>query len=366
MRALPIIRARWASFAALLAISALLLGACASSEPAAEPDTEDEQTQTEPAAAQTNDAGDDGTEGEDADDEEPTEVIDVKWGGASGPSQAGLRDAVIKDRGLDEKHGLNLDITALAPDQSELAVLTGQVDVGFLPLISWANAVAEGEDLVVLDLTSHNHGALLVPEDSDYQTVEDLIGKKIATLNPVSSMYTSTQVILSQMGLDWPEQFEVISGPPPALTSFIESGEVDAIVHFEPNVCRLISTGNYRIIWGLDEQWQELTGDSLPLTGFVARRDWLEENPDVAERIRDMGRDLGETISGNPEIIAEYAELLGLETEEEINCASERMAPQYEPFSEEESLETAGLFLDSAVEEGIIEAYPDQIFVWEK
>lgn len=360
MRARQKIRARWAPVAASFAISALLLAACASDEPEAAP------TESEEAAADPTDAASDPDTETEAADDEPMELIDVRWGGASGPSQAGLRDAIITDRDLDEKHGLNLDITALAPDQAELAVLTGQVDVGFLPLISWANAVAEGEDLVVLDLTSHNHGALLVRADSEYETVDDLVGGTIATLNPVSSMYTSTQVILSQMGIAWPDDFEVLSGPPPALIGFIESGEVDAIVHFEPNVCRLVSSGNYRLIWGLDEQWQELTGNSLPLTGFVARRSWLEENPGVADRIREMGRDLGDTIAGNPEVIAEYADLLELEGEEQINCAMERMAPQYEPFSEEESIETASLFLDTAVDEGIIEDYPDTIFSWQE
>lgn len=351
----------WVPVAVVLTISALLLSACTGD---GEPDTEAADTDESAAAADEPGQGEDVEPG-DGGDGSPSEIIDVRWGSDADPSQAGLRDAVIKDRDLDSRHGLNLEVTALAPDEAEPAVLTGQVDVGFLPLTSWANAVVEGEDLVVLDLTSHNDGALLVRSESEFATVEDLRGGTIASLDPMSNMYTSTQVVLSRMGIGWPDEFEVVSAAPSGLSSYIHSGEADAIVQLEPYVCQLLAVGHYRVIFGLDEQWQELTGNWLPLTGLVAKRSWLDENPGVADRIRAMARDLGSTISENPEIIAEYADLLELEDDAGIDCAQERMAPQYTPFSEEESVETARQFLDTAVDEGIIGGHPDEIFVWE-
>lgn len=337
----------------VVAILAMLLAACGGGS--------DGGSNTEGSAG-----GGQGTEasGDAGGDDEPTssdEVIPVTFGASAGTSAIGLLANVIKGEGIDTEHGLDMQISEFAPDQAEQAILTGQVDTGFFALVSWAKVQNEGEDVALLAPLMENHGAVLVPKDSPAQSLEDLKGKRIATLSPVSGLYTSMQVLAAELGLSWEEDFEVISGPPPGLVAFLENGEVDAIVHFEPTVSQLLATDKYRAVMTPSEAWQEQTGEPLFMLGVAAQQSWVDENPEAAQRVVDTIRDATTRLSENPDLIEKYQEELQL-SDDEIAIAKERMSGIYIPEPAEELQEDVRMILDRSVELGVIEGYPDQVF----
>lgn len=353
-------RRRWRSLPVLLAtILAMLLAACGGgsddasssdgqatdSEPTESTETDD-ATQAETSPEASTPAGD---------------PIQISFGASAGTSAIGLLANVIKGEGIDREHGLDMQISEFAPDQAEQAILTGQVDTGFFALVSWAKVQNEGEDVALLAPLMENHGAVLVREDSDVQSLEDLEGRRIATLSPVSGLYTSMQVLAAELGLSWEEDFEVISGPPPGLVAFLENGDVDAIVHFEPTVSQLLSTGNYRVVMTPSDAWEEQTGAPLFMLGVAAQQSWVDENAEAAQRLVDVIRDATTRLSEDPGLIENYQDELEL-SDEEIAIAKERMSGIYIPQPAEELDEDVRTILDRSVELGVIDDYPEDIF----
>lgn len=289
-------------------------------------------------------------------------TISIDFAASSGASSTGLLASVIKDEGLDAKHGLNLRIREFSPDQSEQALLTGQVDAGFFGVVSLAKIRSEGRDLVFLAPLQTNHGAVIVQKDSPYRSLQSLKGREIATLEPVSGLYTTMQVLASELGLSWERDFKLVSAPPPGLIAFIEKGEVDAIVHFEPNTSKLLATDKYRDVMDLSKAWEERTGEPLFMLGLAASGAWVEDNPEAARRLTATIRETTRLLSRDEELIARHLRQFDLEPEV-VDVAKKRMSEIYISESTESSADNARMILERAKELGIIEEVPDPIFV---
>lgn len=290
------------------------------------------------------------------------EVLEVSFGASGMPSSIGLLAAIIRDENLDERHGLNMTFREFAPDQAEQAILTGQVETGFFAPVALANVREEGQDVVFLRALQANHGAVIVRDDSDYESLEDLRGQTIATLSPVSGLYTSMQVLAAEIGLDWENDFNLVSGPPPGLIGFIETGEVEAIVHFEPNVSSLLASGNYRAVMTPTEAWEEETGVPLFMLGLTAREAWVRDNPEAASRLVALFDELLELIDSDPDIIRNYQEDLGLD-DDAMDIAVERMAEIYITEHVSEIEDNVQHILERSLELGVIDEMPDTVFM---
>lgn len=324
---------------------ALLVAACAGDDVAEE------------ATAPADDGTVAPTDGEEA--EEVGEPTPVRLGASGGSSSTGLLARVMKDREIDLGCGVEFEVSEFSPDQAEQAVLTGQVQAGFFPYLSYADRVAEGiEEIVLLGPVQAHHGALIVRADSEYEALEDLRDQKVATLNPVSSMYTGMQLLAAERGIDWPGDFEVISGPPPGLIGFIEAGEVEAIITFDPPVSSLLATGDYREILALNSEYEELTGDPLHAFGVAVRRELVEDDPAAAQGVLCAFQEVQALMTTESEVIAEYQEVLGL-SDEAVEIATERLADIYITESPEEAEPEVRRQLELAAELGIIAGVPE-------
>lgn len=336
----------------------LFVTGCASGEP------------SPPDAAENGETDDPTTDSEDsppdeAATEDSEELTTVRYGSSGPPGAMGLLTTIITDLGIDADNGIQLETSEFAPDQAETALLTGQVDVGFFALLSAVNTRAEGQDLVFLRGLQANHGGLLVKADSPYESLEDLVGEKVATLNPVSGIYTSMQVLAAEIGLDWEQDFELLSAPPPGLVTLIETGEVEAILHFEPTVSSMTSGGDYRAIMIPNDVWREQTGGPLFMLGLATRQSWLDENPDVAARVVASFDEVLQSIADDPSIIEDYNDdWLNLE-DDVLEQYIQRMSGMFVSESNEEIQENVERILSRAAELGAIEEAPpfDELFV---
>ena len=336
-------------------LALLLLTACASEDPSTPEAAEDESSEEAPTEEEES-APDEDAEAEDA--EASDELAVVNYGTSGPPGAMGLLTTMITDLGIDEDNGIQLETSQFAPDQAESALLTGQVDVGFFALLSAVNTRAEGQDIVFMRGLQANHGGLLVKADSPYESLEDLKGEKVATLNPVSGIYTSMQVLAAELGLDWEEDFELLSAPPPGLVTLIETDEVEAILHFEPTVSRMTQSGDYRAIVIPNDVWREQTGGPLFMLGLATRQAWLDENPDLAARVVASFDEVLQRIEEDPSIIADYNdEWLELE-DEVLDQYIERISGMIVAESNDEIRENVTMILTRAEELGAIEEAP--------
>jgi NitT/TauT family transport system substrate-binding protein len=288
----------------------------------------------------------------------------VIFGTSAGGSAMGLVTSVVKRHGLDLQHGVDLDLKPFDPADGEKAVVIGTLEVGIFVPVSWAIVNDEGQDVSFLAPIYRNHGAVLVRTDAPYQTMADLRGKKIATLGQISGLYTSMQVLMRELGLDWEHDFELFSGPAPALAAALERGDVEAAVPFEPNSSLLLATGKYRELLNPNEAWRQLTGSPMFLVGLAARQQWIDQNLDTARAVKATVLDATRYIREHPDVFDEEREALGIQSEAHLALVKQRMADIYLGEPDAALVRSIEEIVDRSVELGIVPAKPPkELFV---
>lgn len=196
------------------------------------------------------------------------------------------------------------------------SLASGSSDIGVVGDVPIVSAIAAGQENELIALTcdaplSYN---LLVAADSEITSVEELKGKKIATVvgstahNLVSKLLTSADLTMADV-----ELINISAGDVEAV---LVNGEVDAAAIWEPNVTRLVDKGSAKII---------ATGEDcglLGVNGMVARKAFTEENPLISRIVVEQFQKGIEALEDpDQEIMAKVAEDLTLD-EEQLDAVS--------------------------------------------
>jgi ABC-type nitrate/sulfonate/bicarbonate transport system substrate-binding protein len=244
----------------------------------------------------------------------------------SSTATVGLVTQIVRRLDLEKKYELKLDIKVLDPAATEKAVLLRQVDAGLFPVITAADLYDKAQEIVLFAPLLYMHTSLMVWQDSPAQGLGDLRGKRIGLLDKVSGAYRGMQVIAARAGMDFERDFQPVTGPPPALVTFLQRKQVDALAIHEPIATKLLAEGKFRVVLGLNDEWRKGGRGDWLFVCAGAHRDWLERNRPAARRLAAMLLEAMRALSRGPELIEAEAAFLGLKTREEIELAKQRMA----------------------------------------
>jgi ABC-type nitrate/sulfonate/bicarbonate transport system substrate-binding protein len=280
---------------------------------------------------------------------------------ASTTGATGLMTQAIRRLDLERKYDLKIDAKILDPAAAEKAVLLKQVDAGVFPVLTAADVRDKGQDIVLFAPLLYIHISLLVWKDSPAQSLADLKGKKIGVLDKVSGSYRGCQLIAARAGLDFERDFQPVTGPPPALVTFLQRKQVDALAIHEPIVSKLLAEGTFRAIVGLNDEWKKAGKADWLFTGVGAHRDWLTKNRPVAKRLADMVVDAQRQLNRSPDLFEAEAEFLGLKTKAEIDLVRQRM-PRFFPPEWNESVAAGAMEpVREAARLGLIKQVPTEL-----
>ncbi len=271
--------------------------------------------------------------------------------------------AVVKGRKLDEKHGYSGVFTVTDASAVNQALLTGRVKVGSSEPIPTAIANNAGKALTFFAPELWNHCSFVVPAGTAGTSLKDFVGKRIALLPALSGTYTATQVIAAKMGLDLEKDFSLVTGPPPAVVAFLERGDVSGIIMFEPFVGSLVSTGKYRVVFGLNQYWKELVGSDMLFAGVSADQAWLEGNKDTAKRIAASLVEAGRVIRSDPTVFDEFGKVFGFMAPAELELAKQRLPAYFPTDWGTHEIESARRLIAEAVATGITKTLDREIVV---
>jgi len=252
--------------------------------------------------------------------------------GVVGSGMAGLGFRVIKEQRLDERHGFSLRVLNMGVAEAETAVVQRRVPVGIFSPISAVRANAEGFPLRIFTPFFLNHNAIVVRADAPYRRLEDLRGRPVGTLPKISGTFNTFAALSILLGMGDPEKFfQLKFGEVPALIAFLERGDVEAITVFEAFTSRLLGTGRFRELLGMNSEFQRSTGAGNLLIGMGAFSSWLREHRDDAARFRRMMAEATDYIRAKGEaVVRQYGrEVFGLETEEQFRLAVKRLPRFY-------------------------------------
>ena len=217
--------------------------------------------------------------------------------------------------GIFEEHGLELDLTLAQGGAAIIpAVQSGDFDFGFSNITSLVIGQSQGLPLQLVapgPQTTGNVGedfsSLLVPEDSDAESIADLEGQSVAvnTLNNIND--TVLKEGLTQAGGD-AEAMNLVEVAFPDMGGQLESGNVDAIMAVEPFATLAKDAGAREIYSPYAEPIEDLM-----IAGYFASTDMIEEEPELVDSFVAAMKESQQYAEDNPEeakeILPEYSEI---------------------------------------------------------
>lgn len=238
---------------------------------------------------------------------------------------------VLMKSGLADLSGLDVSWVGTAPGQMQLQLLSGALTVGGYGALGIAEAHLKGADVTLFAPLNLNHGSFIVPAGSSARKLEDLKGKRIATVPVNTDTFRQAEVAAALYGLNLRKDFQVSHSPGLASVALFERGDVDAILAIEPNSTRLVARGA-REIARVEDLWNAATGNTEPLflVGWAARKSWLDANQEVAAKLARAYLHINRELRRDPSILKqpELYIALGLREDETaaIDLLPERIA----------------------------------------
>lgn len=201
-----------------------------------------------------------------------------------------------EEAGYLEENGITVELVQTQGGAAAIpALASGDVDITYTNYTSALLAAQKGLPIVMIagnDIGAGDHGIFVDP-DSGIKDVEALKGKSFAVNNLQN---IGTVAILSQLeeaGIG-PQDVDILEMPYPDMAAAVQNGNVDAIWQVEPFQALSEEAGLVKI-------GDLFTGPAqdMPVAGWVATRDFAEENPEVIKGLQaSLARSM-EDLSGD-------------------------------------------------------------------
>ena len=225
------------------------------------------------------------------------------------PIYLGIEEGIFEDHGLEGELTLAQGGAAIIP-----AVQSGDFDFGFSNITSLVIGSSQGLPLQLVapgpqttGVPGEDFSSLIVPEDSDAESIVDLEGMRVAvnTLNNIND--TVLKEGMRQEGGDR-DSMDLVEVAFPDMGGQLESGNVDAIMAVEPFATLAKNAGGQEIYSPYAEPIEDLM-----IAGYFTNTDKIESDPEVVDSFIVAMKESQQFAEDNPdaakEILSEYTEI---------------------------------------------------------
>lgn len=190
----------------------------------------------------------------------------------------------MQHHGLDQANGFKLEIVPFAGgDATRIALLGGEVDIIVSDWLWVSRQRNDGRSFTFVPYSS-SVGAIMVAGNSDINSLENLVGKKIGIAGgPLDKSWLLLQGMAKQdHHIDLSGQNDIVFGAPPLLAEKAKDGELDAVLNYWHYCARLEAEGFRRLVSAEDAA--NALGSSGPVSaiGYVFDEDWAGNNSAAA------------------------------------------------------------------------------------
>jgi NitT/TauT family transport system substrate-binding protein len=222
------------------------------------------------------------------------------------------------------------------------ALFGGQIDVAYVgpnPAINGYLA-SDGQGLRIISGATSGGASFVVRNDSGINSVKDLGGKKYASPQLGNTQDVALRKFLSDNGFKTIQQggnVTVVPVAPADILTLMLKKDIDGAWVPEPWATRLVKEANGKIFVDERELWPD---GKFVTANIIARTDYLNENPDIIERLLQAHVNETRWINENKDqSITAFNEALRKITgktipEDEIREAMTRLEFTYDPIKE--------------------------------
>ncbi|MEO0919021.1 MAG: ABC transporter substrate-binding protein, partial [Pseudomonadota bacterium] len=150
---------------------------------------------------------------------------------------------------------------------------------------------AAGKDYVFIPY-SKAVGGVVVPKDSDAETLADLAGGKVGIAGgPLDKSWLILRAYAQQeYGFDLKAETEQVYGAPPLIFKTALGGDLNGAINFWHFLAKMKASGMKELI-SVETAAQALGLDTnTPLLGYFMKESFLAENPGIAQAFFDASR----------------------------------------------------------------------------
>ncbi len=178
-----------------------------------------------------------------------------------------------------QETGVNFTDKEFIGGASEMeAMMAGELDMAYVGAVPAINAIEKGLKAKIVASANNEGSALVMRKDFNYTGPGDLIGKKIATLQPPSIQDTVLRVWLLDNGIK-PEELDIKYMSGAEMLTSLSSGAIDGFIWAEPGPTQAEMKGIGRIVLNSSQMWMH------PCCVVVVSDDLIEKNPDLVQKI---------------------------------------------------------------------------------
>jgi NitT/TauT family transport system substrate-binding protein len=224
------------------------------------------------------------------------------------------------------------------------ALFGGQIDVAYVgpnPAINGYLA-SDGQGIRIISGAASGGASFVVRNDSGINSVDDLGGKKFASPQLGNTQDVALRKYLSDNGFETIQHggnVTIVPVAPSDILTLMLKKDIDGAWVPEPWATRLVKEANGKIFVDERELWPP--GGKFVTANIIARTDYLNENPDIIERLLMAHIDKTIWINENKEqqAIAAFNGALKKITgktipDDEIRDALTRLEFTYDPIKE--------------------------------
>ena len=180
------------------------------------------------------------------------------------------------------------------------AFLAGELDIGFIGPGPAINGYTKSKGDLVIIAGSTNAGAVLVSrKDSDIKNVNDLDGKRIAIPQYGNTQDLCLRYLLGENGLKETVKggtVDIVQATNADIKTLLDKGDIDGALVPEPWGARLQKEIGANLVLDYNDIWRN---GEYPTTVVIARKEFLEKNPDLVEKFLKAHVDLTNYINSN-------------------------------------------------------------------
>jgi ABC-type nitrate/sulfonate/bicarbonate transport system substrate-binding protein len=228
------------------------------------------------------------------------EPVKVKIGRLAFPSLSTMMIDIVKDQGLDKKHGIDLEPVTLGAISAYYAALaTGEVDMVPAGPHVLQKMRLEGVPIKAALTYARLNALTVITADPAIKTIADLKGRSIAA-DMGSSEYQILALYGRSQGVVFGKDVSVVQAGPPLARTQLQAKRVDAAMTWEPSATlTLRDNPQYRTIFAGDTAWKTIAKAAGWELVVAVREDFLKKSPDSVSRLLRMFQDGQRFIKAN-------------------------------------------------------------------
>lgn len=226
----------------------------------------------------------------------------------------------IRSLGLDEKHGLSIDVRPLADSRAgQIALQSGAVDVILSDFVWVSVQRASGAPFTMVP-HSLTVGALMVPQGSSITAVEHLDGKTIGVAGgPADKSWVILQAYYnSQTGKTLSETASATFGAPPLINELLTGGAIDAGLNFWQWNARAKAAGMVEAITVADMLRALGLSETPPLLGWTFSDQMTATKTEAVMRFLDASFEAKATLLTDDAIWETLRKVMGADEDDDL------------------------------------------------